>query len=394
MKPPHKIPLSVPNISGNELRYIKESLDDNWVSTSGPVITRFENELSSYVSSEYAIAVQSGTAGLHLALQVLGVTSECEVFVPTLTFIASVNPIKYLGADPIFLDVDDSLCIDNESLESFISNNCDFISGRLINKVTDKHVAGIVYVHVFGNTGKFEITMDIAKKYNLFLLEDATEALGSRFIKGLYNGKFLGTIGDLGVYSFNGNKIITTGGGGMVVTNNLKFADEIRYLSTQAKDDKIYFIHKQIGYNYRMTSTQAAMGLAQLELIEEFIRVKQQNFNHYKKHLEPFNESMHFMPFNDSLYSNHWFYSLNVNRNSFTLLRKLLQYLEAKNIEVRPIWTLNHKQVPYDHCQKTDLSNSEFYYDNLLNLPCSTNLTLSEVEYVITTLMEGLEVLS
>jgi aminotransferase in exopolysaccharide biosynthesis len=394
MKSTRKIPLSVPNLKGNEVKYVNKSLEENWVSTSGPAVANFEHQIKKYVDSKHAVAVQSGTAGLHLALQVLGVNHQCEVFVPSLTFIASVNPIRYLGAEPIFLDVDDSLCIDNNSLEFFIQQRCVFTNGQLINKDTCKIVAGIVYVHVFGNTGKFEITMDLAKKYNLFLLEDATEALGSRYIKGRYKGKFLGTIGDAGVYSFNGNKIITTGGGGMVVTNKDKFADNIRYLSTQAKDDKVYFIHNQIGYNYRMTSTQAAMGLAQLEMIEEFIRIKQQNFKHYKKRLEFLDVSMHFMAFNDKIYSNHWFYSLNVNRNSFTLLKKLLQYLEINNIEVRPIWTLNHKQDPFANCQKTDLSNSEFYYDNLLNLPCSTNLTPEDVEYVITTLIKGLEELS
>jgi perosamine synthetase len=394
VKQSKKIPLSVPNIMGNELAYITTSLNNNWVSTSGPVVNRFEEAVLKYVSSDYAVALQSGTAGLHLALQVLGVNQDCEVFVPSLTFIASVNPIRYLGAEPIFLDVDDSLCIDNNSLELFIKDNCTFVDGKLINKSTKKIIIGIVYVHVFGNTGDFEFTMDIAKKYNLFVVEDATEALGSRYIKGAYDGKFLGTIGDIGVYSFNGNKIITTGGGGMVVTSNQKYADRIRYLSTQAKDDEIYFIHNQIGYNYRMTSTQAAMGLGQLELLEDFIKIKQRNFVIYTELLKTYNSSLSFVNFNDSLYSNHWFYSINLNLNSNALLRKIIRFLEEENIEVRPLWTLNHSQIPFVSCQKTDLSLSEYYYENLLNLPCSTNLNHKDVEYVVKSLIKGLEQLA
>jgi perosamine synthetase len=375
---------------GNEFAYIKSSIEENWVSTSGPFVNRFEEALSKYVSSDYAVALQSGTAGLHLALKVLGVNQDSEVFVPSLTFIASVNPIRYLGAEPIFLDVDDSLCIDNKSLERFIQNNCCYTDGKLINKLTKKRIIGIVYVHVFGNTGDFELTMDLAKKHNLFVLEDATEALGSRYIDGEFAGKFLGTIGDVGVYSFNGNKIITTGGGGMVVTNNTEYAERIRYLSTQAKDDKVFFIHNEIGYNYRMTSTQAAMGLGQLELIDYFILIKMNNYNYYKSKIEEYKDKIHFLEFNKSLYPNYWFYSLFVGVDSVLKLKTIIQHMDEHGIECRPIWKLNHLQEPYKMFQKTKLGNSEKYYRNVINLPCSSNLKHDDIDYVIDILFESL----
>lgn len=210
------IPLSVPNLKGNELKYVTDAIETEWVSAGGAYIDRYETEFADYLNVETAVACQSGTAGLHLALILSGVEKDHEVIVPTLTFIASVNPVKYLQAYPIFMDCDDSLCMDMGKLKEFCQAECDFVDNELINKSTGKHIKAVVVVHVFGNMADMPAVMDIAEKYNLKVIEDATEALGTYYLEGRYKGKYAGTIADIGVYSFNGNKIITTGGGGMM----------------------------------------------------------------------------------------------------------------------------------------------------------------------------------
>lgn len=387
MKTQKKIPLSVPNITGNELKYIQEAISESWVSTAGPTINSFENKIAEYVGSEGAVAVQSGTAGLHLSLLALGLNADEIVLVPSLTFIASINPIKYVGAEPVFLDVDESLCIDNNSLKKFISSLCEWDGKTLRFSASNQKVSGIVYVHIFGNTGAFLETMIIARQYNLFLLEDATEALGSKYIRGEKKGSFLGTLGDIGVFSFNGNKIITTGGGGMVVSGNKDHLDKIRYLSSQAKDNPFIFQHNNIGFNYRMTNLQAAMGLAQLERLEEFISIKRQNYELYKLLFND-SEEMKILEFNEDLRPNYWFYSLHTNKSDINDLVSLVYRLEEKNISVRPIWQLNHTQKPYKECFSMPMSISSYYYNRVLNLPCSSNLTQEDIKYVYETLLE------
>lgn len=280
------IPLSVPNLKGNELEYVTHAVETEWVSTAGPYVKDFEEKIAEYVYTKGAVSCQNGTSGLHIALQVCDVTREDEVIVPTLTFIAAVNPVKYIGAEPIFMDCDDSLTIDADKLLEFCQNECSFINGKLINNKTKKHIKALVIVHVFGNMADMLKITEIAKEYNLKVIEDATEALGTYYIEGNYKGKYAGTIGDIGVYSFNGNKIITTGGGGMIVSNDEELLKRAKHLTTQAKSDELYYTHDEIGYNYRMTNLQAALGLAQLEQIEIFIKIKKENYYLYKESIK------------------------------------------------------------------------------------------------------------
>jgi len=272
------INLSVPNLSMDILDNLKECLESGWVSTGGRFIPEFESKVKKYMKVQNAAGVQSGTAGLHMALRVLGVEAGEEVIAPTLTFVAAVNPIVYQGATPVFIDCDDSLCMDSIKLEKFCKEECNFIDGVLINKKTNKKIKVLVVVHVFGNMTDMEKIMDIAKKYKLKVLEDATEALGTYYTDGKYKGKYAGTIGDIGVLSFNANKIITTGGGGMVVGNNKELVEKVRFLSSQAKKDPLYFIHDEIGYNYRMLNLQAALGTSQIDELESFIETKTKNY--------------------------------------------------------------------------------------------------------------------
>ena len=365
------IPLSVPNIKGNEMKYVEKALKDEWVSTAGSFIVDFENNIKNYTKSNYAVACQSGTAGIHLALLSLNINNENEVIVPTLTFIAAVNPVKYVGAEPIFMDCDDSLCLDAKKLKQFCEEECVFVDNKLINKKTKKHIKAIIVVHIFGNMANMEDIMQICEKYNLKVIEDATESLGTFYKEGKYKGKYSGTIGDIGVYSFNGNKIITTGGGGMVVCNDENIAKKIKYLSTQAKDDELYFIHNEIGYNYRMTNLQAGIGLAQLERLEEFISIKSQNYNLYNEN------KINLLKFNEKCRANNWFYSYLTEKRDI-----LIKELAKNKIQTRPIWKLIHTLQPYKDCYCYKIEKAIYYYDRVLNIPCSSNLSYEDVLYV------------
>ena len=382
------INLSVPNLSMDILDNLKECLESGWVSTGGRFIPEFEIKVKNYMKTKYAAGVQSGTAGLHMSLQVLGVQRDEEVLVPTLTFIAAVNPTTYLGASPIFIDCDDSLCMDPMKLEKFCSEECDFKEGILVNKKTNKKIRALVVVHIFGNMADMEKIMDIAKKYNLRVLEDATEALGTYYTEGRYKGKYAGTIGDIGVLSFNANKIITTGGGGMVVGDNEDLVEKVRFLSSQAKKDTLYFIHDEIGYNYRMLNLQAALGTSQIDQLESFIETKIKNYEIYKEELEKI-EGLEILPFVEGIRANHWFYSLKIDKEKYGIGRdELLQKLVDAGIQTRPIWGLIHQQKPYSTCQSYEIEKALYYYDRILNLPCSSNLTEKEVYQVIQKIKE------
>lgn len=382
------INLSVPNLSMDILDNLKECLESGWVSTGGRFIPEFETKVKNYMKTKFAAGVQSGTAGLHMSLQVLGVQRDEEVFVPTLTFIAAVNPTTYLGASPIFIDCDDSLCMDPLKLEKFCSEECDFREGVLVNKKTNKKIKALVVVHVFGNMADMEKIMDIAKKYNLKVLEDATEALGTYYTEGRYKGKYAGTIGDIGVLSFNANKIITTGGGGMVIGDNEELVEKVRFLSSQAKKDTLYFIHDEIGYNYRMLNLQAALGTSQIDQLESFIETKIKNYKIYKEELEKI-EGLEILPFVEGIRANHWFYSLKIDNEKYGIGRdELLQKLVDAGIQTRPIWGLIHQQKPYSGCQSYEIEKALYYYDRILNLPCSSNLTEKEVYQVIEKIKE------
>ncbi|MBS4539279.1 LegC family aminotransferase [Clostridium sp. D2Q-11] len=377
------IPLSVPNLSIDILNNVKETIETGWVSTGGRFIKEFEDKIAKYVGLERSISTQSGTAGLHLALRVLDVKEGDEVIVPTLTFIAAVNPVRYVGAEPIFMDCDDTLNMDMDKLDKFLKNECNLVDGKVINKLTGKQIKAILAVHVFGNPLNMEKLMKIREEYKLNVIEDATEALGSYYLEGKYKGKHCGTIGDIGVYSFNANKIITTGGGGMVVSKNHQLLDKVAFLGVQAKTDPLYFKHDEVGYNYRMTNIQAAFGTDQIDKLESFIETKIRNYNFYKEAIENI-EGLSLLPFKQDTRSNHWFYSVIVDKQKYGIDRdELLKNLNDNHIQTRPLWGLIHTQKPYINNQIYKLEKAEFYETNLINIPCSSNLNENEVNIVI-----------
>jgi len=377
MKTHQFIPLSIPNFIGNEQKYISEAIQNKWVSTGGSFVRDFENKISLYVGSKGAVACQNGTSGIHIALLVVGVKPNDEVIVPTLTFIAAVNPVKYVFAEPVFMDCDDSLTIDPIKLLSFCQKECTFNGQHLINKITGRTIKAIIVVHIFGNITNMEKIMAIAKTYQLKVIEDATEALGTNYIKGPYQGKFAGVIGDIGIFSFNGNKIITTGGGGMIVSNHLPYLVKAKHLTTQAKVDEVYFIHDEIGYNYRMTNLQAALGLAQLETLETFIHTKRENY-HYYLDLFKLDNTYTLLPFDANIRPNYWFYSL-IGLTQKIQIKPFIDRMLKKQTQVRPIWGLIHQQKPYIHAQAYQISKAFEYVNKVINIPCSSNLTKEDV---------------
>jgi perosamine synthetase len=380
------IPLSVPNLKGNELQYVSKAIETEWVSTGGGYIDEFERNIASYLKVETAVACQSGTAGLHLALELSGVSIGEEVIVPTLTFIAAVNPVRYTGAEPVFMDCDDSLNMDLDKLEAFCRDECTLTDEGLLNKHSHRLIRAVVIVHVFGNMVDMDKLMHIAAAYHLKVVEDATEALGTYCTSGRYNGKFAGTVGDFGVYSFNGNKIITTGGGGMLVASDSAKAEKARYLSTQAKDDELYYIHHEIGYNYRMTNLQAALGVAQLEQLESFIQTKQDNYTLYQSHIDQI-EGLALCKYNANTRPNYWLNTLVVDDKTYSVNRDaLLKVLAKLDIQTRPVWGLIHLQKPYLNSQSYLIEKAIRYSTKLLNIPSSSNLETADVDRIASVL--------
>lgn len=379
-----KINLSVPNLDVNPIvENLKECIESGWVSTGGRFIEEFEKKIAKYVGVEEAVGVQSGTAGLHTALRVLGVKPGDEVLVPTLTFIAAVNPVMYQYANPIFIGCDDSLCIDPRMLEKFLVEECIVKDSITYNKRTGAKIPALAVVHIFGNMANMEKIMELAKRFNLKVLEDATEALGTYYTKGKYKGLYAGTIGDIGVYSFNANKIITTGGGGMVVSNNSELLKKIRFLSTQAKNDQVYFVHDEIGYNYRMLNLQAALGTNQIDQLENFIEIKQKNYNIYKNTIEKI-DGLRLLPFDKNIRPNFWFYSVVVDEEIYGMNKdELLKKLLEEGLQTRPIWGLIHQQKPYENNQFYGVEKAVHYHGKVLNIPCSSNLKEREIEFVL-----------
>lgn len=386
------IPLSIPNFEGNERKYVDNAIDQGWVSTGGAYINQLEKSMADFLEIDDVAACQSGTAAIHLALVDAGITPNDMVLVPTLTFIAAVNPVKYQFADPVFIDCDESLCIDPQKIKSFCEKECVFSENGLFHKATCQPVKAIVVVHVFGNMADMESIMDIAEQYHLKVIEDATEALGTKYTAGRFAGKYAGTIGDYGAFSFNGNKIITTGGGGAVTAKYPDTVSHLRYLSTQSKDDPLFYVHNEIGFNYRMTNVQAAIGVAQMEKLPDFIVRKQRNYEIYKEEFAdcPFCE---LLDFRNGTSSNKWFYSLSIDFDKFDFnVKDLIEILHDKGIQTRAIWSLIHHQIPYQCCLSYEIKEAESYSERILNIPCSTQISEEEIRYVAKQIKELLGV--
>ena len=385
------VPISIPNFNGTEKKYVDDALEQGWVSTGGAYITRLEQQLAEFLKVDRAAACQSGTSGLHLALVECGVQPGDMVIVPTLTFIAAVNPVRYQFAEPVFMDCDESLCLDPEKLAEFCEKECKLEAQQLVHKKSGRVVKAVIVVHVFGNLADMEAIMSIAGKYHLKVVEDATEALGSHYTAGKLAGRYAGTIGDFGVYSFNGNKIITTGGGGAVTARCADEVEHLKYLSTQAKDDPQFYIHNEIGYNYRMTNLQAALGVAQMEELQQFIETKHRNYILYKERFREVSFGT-LLPFREGTCSNQWFYSLQLREDRLQGkdMRDIIGALQERGIQTRAIWGLIHEQKPYRQNIAYKIEKAPCYSATVLNIPSSTQLTEEDICYAAEQITEVL----
>jgi perosamine synthetase len=373
------IPLCVPEIRGNEWAYVKECLDTNFVSSVGPFVERFERQMAGQVGSRFAVATVNGTAALHVALLVAGVEPDDEVLVSTLTFIAPANAIRYVGAWPVFVDAEPTYWqMDPQKVVDWLEQSCRWDGDVLRNRTTGRRVSAIVPVHILGHPVEMERIVEAARKYELVVVEDATESLGVK-----YQGQTAGTIGDIGCFSFNGNKLITTGGGGMIVTDREDLAAKARYLTTQAKNDPIEFVHCEIGFNYRLSNVQAAIGCAQLEHLGEYIEKKLSIARQYAEGLAN-RDGITLMREAPWATSAFWLYTILVDADRLGLdSRALMRYLERHQVQTRPLWQPIHQSPAHRGMPATDCSVAESLNRSALSLPCSVGLTRDDQECVI-----------
>jgi perosamine synthetase len=368
------IPLSEPAIQGRELDYVLDSVRSTWVSSNGEYITRFERFIADLIGARHVIACNCGTSALHVSLILSGVQADDEVLVPALTFIAPVNSVRYAGAWPVFIDCDDFCCIDVEAMRRFLTEQCERVGGHAVNRSTGRRVAAVIPVHVFGTPADMDVVNEIAAEHGLAVVEDASEALGSA-----YKGRMCGDLAPLACLSFNGNKIVTSGGGGAILTSDDRLAQEARYLTTQAKEDGIEYIHHAVGYNYRMNNVLAALGVAQIETIAERLAAKHANFALYKQALGPARAGK---LLDQPVWSdaNRWFYAY-VCADA-AAKEKLLRECLAAGIQARPLWYPNHLQRPYAAMQAYEVRRAIWFYDRVVNLPCSVTLTAGDIATV------------
>lgn len=378
------IPLCVPQIQGNEWEYIKECLDTNWVSSVGSFVDRFEQSIKDYLGASQAVATINGTAALHVALMVAGVGQNDEVIVPTLTFVAPVNAVRYVGAWPVFIDSEpDYWQMDTAKLESFLENECSRENGSLINKTTGRTVKAILPVHILGHPCDMDPIVYLARRHGLSIIEDATESLGAR-----YKGTMVGRHGDVSCLSFNGNKLITTGGGGMIVTDNEEWAERARYLTTQAKDDPVEYIHNEIGYNYRLSNIQAAMGVAQMEQLENFIDKKRSIAGRYEEGFRD-SETITTMSAQPDIDPTYWLYTVLLDDATTVETRKeVIRKLNERGIGARPLWYPIHHLPPFTDCYASEIEHATNLYARAISLPSSVGLTVYDQERCIAAVKE------
>lgn len=361
------IPLHQPLFCGNEKKYVDECIKSTFVSSVGRYVTEFENMFADFVGSKYAVATTNGTSALHIALLLADVKSDDEVITQPLTFIATCNAISYCRARPVFVDVDrETLGMSPSSLKSFLDQNCEMINNLCFNKLSGQTIKACIPMHTFGHPCKIDEIKQICDHWNIKLVEDAAESVGSYF-----KLKHTGTYGLIGIFSFNGNKIITTGGGGMLVTDNETIAQKAKHITTTAKVPHQYeYIHDMVGYNYRMPNINAALGLAQLENIDSFLKAKRKLAELYMNFFREINVPFISEPVNSL--SNYWL-------NAILLQNKderdeFLKFSNSNNVMTRPCWALMNRLHMYSDTNHSNLENASWLSDRLVNLPSSARL--------------------
>jgi len=364
------VPLHAPTFSGNEKKYLDECIDSTFVSSVGAFVDRFERDIAEYTGARRAVVCVSGTNALHMALMLAGVERDDEVLTQSLSFIATCNAISYIGAHPVFIDVDyDTMGLSPDALREWLEKHTVKDAGNVLrNKSTGRRVKSVVPMHTFGHPCRIEEIASICDEYCLELVEDAAESIGS-----FYKGKHTGTFGGIGAISFNGNKTITTGGGGMLLFNDEKLADLAKHLTTQAKvPSRWEFIHDHIGYNYRMPNINAALGCAQLEEISGFLASKRKTAEIYREFFASEPGGIKFMAEPTEAGSNYW-----LNAIAFPTREerdRFLQYSNDHGVMTRPIWELMWRLPMFEHCERDSQTNTVLLADTIVNLPSSVKL--------------------
>ncbi|WMV76103.1 DegT/DnrJ/EryC1/StrS family aminotransferase [Geobacillus thermodenitrificans] len=377
----NRIYLSPPHMSGNEQKYINEAFETNWIAPLGPNVDAFEKELAEYVGSKGAAAVSSGTAAIHLALRLLDVQQGDKVFCSSLTFIASANPILYQGAEPVFIDSEpDTWNMSPVALERAMEEA----------KKEGKLPKAVVVVNLYGQSAKMDEILAICDHYQVPVVEDAAESLGST-----YKGKKSGTFGKFGIYSFNGNKIITTSGGGMLVSDDVEALQKARFLATQARDPAPHYQHSQMGYNYRMSNIVAGIGRAQLEVLDERVKARRAIFDRYVQALGDI-EGVHFMPELEGTMSNRWLTTLTIDQQTLGVTPiDIINALAEENIEARPVWKPLHLQPVFDgvtyYPHQEGWSVSDELFANGICLPSGSSMTVEEQNRVIDVFIKAIK---
>lgn len=365
--------LSGPNMGGNELKYITECIETGWVSSVGAYVDKFEKMTAGFAGTKYAVATSSGTAALHVCLVLMNVNEKDLIITPNITFVATLNSIKYTGASPVLIDVDEKTWqMDLNLLEEFLVNETLQKENTCYHKKTGKRIPVIMPVHVLGNICNMDRLLLLAQQHNLIVIEDSTEALGS-----YYKGSHAGSFGLMGTFSYNGNKIITTGGGGMIVTNDEKLARKAKHLTTQAKSDPFEYIHDEIGYNYRLVNIAAAMGVAQMEQLPSFINRKKEIIKFYKEELNGIGD-IEFQEVIKDVTPNWWLPTIKSSRQ-----RDLLKILNDNKMQSRPFWVpMNQLPMFTGDIYHNKTNCSDFLYKTCLSIPCSTNITNEQLKEV------------
>ena len=375
------IPLSVPKIEGNESKYVLDCLNTGWISSAGSYVNQFEDMVAKYAGAKYGVACMNGTVGLHIAQVLLGITKDDHVIAPNITFIATLNAIKYTGAQPILIDVDiNNWQMDLGLLEQYLEQNTEFKTTKsgtyCFDTTTNKRVRAIMPVHVLGNIGNMDRLLSISKKYHLDIIEDSTEALGATF-----KNKHAGTFGKIGVFSFNGNKIISTGGGGVIVTDDQAIAKKARHLTTQAKISAMDYIHDEIGYNYRLVNVLAAIGVAQMETFNATLQSKASMDRFYRKHLNNIGD-IKFQQIPDGTHPNGWLFTFRTSK-----MRQLLAYLNSNGVQARPFWMpMNQLEMFKKDIYITNTNVAATVYDTSISIPSSTGITNKQLQTVVETI--------
>lgn len=371
------IPLSLPHIAGNEWKYVKECLDTGWISSAGAYVTQFEQMVADYSGAKYGVAAANGTLGLHLCMHMHGIDRGDYVIVPNITFIASANAVAYTKAEPIFIDVDpETWQMDLNLLEEFLEEQCEVRGAICYLKSANRVVKAVMPVHVLGNMCDMERLMQIAEKHHLFVVEDSTEALGSYF-----KDKHAGSFGKMGVFSFNGNKIISTGGGGVIVTDDEGLAKRAKHLSTQSKVDPLRYYHDEIGFNYRLVNVLAAIGVAQMEQLDDFIVTKKKMDNFYRTQLAGIGD-IRFQKVSKDVNPNCWLFTFSTKRQP-----ELLEYIINSDIISRPFWTpMNQLPMFKNNLYITKKDYARKVHAESLSIPSSVSLTEKQMEQVVATI--------